>query len=129
MTRPDGKHPRLTRSVAAVGALPAIFLAVEFLDELVGSVHNTAWPLIRSDLGLTYAQIGALVGLPAVLGCLLEPAIGLLGDLGRRKNLILAGGFFFILSLLLTGASAGYLMLLFATILFFPSSGAFVSLS
>jgi hypothetical protein len=35
-----------------------IFLLIEFLDELVFGATEAAWPLVRSDLGLNYSQIG-----------------------------------------------------------------------
>lgn len=55
-------------------------LAIEFLDEFVFGAQETAWPLIRTDLGLSYAQVGMLLGLPGVVGNLVEPVIGILGD-------------------------------------------------
>jgi FSR family fosmidomycin resistance protein-like MFS transporter len=109
--------------------LAAIFLAIEFLDELAFGTIGAAWPAIRDDLNLTYAQIGLLVGLPLVLGNFVEPALGLLGDLGHRKRIILAGGVCFLAAMLLMGASASFILLLAALILSSPSSGAFVSLS
>jgi FSR family fosmidomycin resistance protein-like MFS transporter len=109
--------------------LAAVFLAIEFLDELAYGTVGAAWPVIRDDLHLTYAQIGLLVGLPLVLGNLIEPALGLLGDLGQRKRIILVGGVCFLASMLMLGASGSFLLLLGASILASPSSGAFVSLS
>lgn len=47
-------------ALAGRGALSFAFvlLVIEFLDELVFGVGEAAWPLIRADLGLSYAQIG-----------------------------------------------------------------------
>ncbi|MGB7540159.1 MAG: MFS transporter [Anaerolineales bacterium] len=109
--------------------LAAVFLAIEFLDELAYGTIGAAWPVIRDDLNLTYAQIGLLLGLPLVIGNLIEPALGLLGDLGHRKRIILIGGACFLAAMLMLGASASFLLLLGALILSSPSSGAFVSLS
>ncbi|MBC6939986.1 MAG: MFS transporter [Chloroflexi bacterium] len=109
--------------------LSSIYLLIEFLDELVYGVSETAWPLIRDDLHLTYTQIGLLLSLPGIIAAFIEPLIGILGDVWRRRVLILAGGVFFALSLLATSASFSFIFLLFSFILFFPSSGAFVSLS
>jgi FSR family fosmidomycin resistance protein-like MFS transporter len=106
-----------------------IFLLIEFIDELVFGVAETAWPLVRDDLGLNYTQIGLLVSLPGIMAALIEPFIGVLGDVWRRRTLILGGGVFFTLSLVLTAASHSYLPLLISFILFYPASGAFVSLS
>jgi FSR family fosmidomycin resistance protein-like MFS transporter len=106
-----------------------IYLLIEFLDELVYGVSETAWPLMRDDLHLTYTQIGLLLSVPGVVAAFIEPFIGILGDVWKRRLLILAGGVFFTLSLLLTSASLSFILLLSSFILFFPSSGAFVSLS
>jgi MFS transporter, FSR family, fosmidomycin resistance protein len=106
-----------------------LYLLIEFLDELVFGVGETAWPLIRDDLHLTYTQIGLLLSLPGIIAAFIEPFIGILGDVWKRSVLILAGGVFFTLSLVFTAISHSFLFLLFSFILFFPMSGAFVSLS
>jgi FSR family fosmidomycin resistance protein-like MFS transporter len=105
------------------------FLAIEFLDELVFGGVEAAWPLIRDDLALNYLQIGALLSLPGIISNLVEPFLGILADTWRRRLIILGGGVLFVLSLLLTAASWGYLPLLISFILFYPASGAFVSIS
>ena len=53
------------------------FLAIELLDEFVAGAVEAAWPLIRTDLGLSYVQIGVLLSAPAVFAHLIEPAIGI----------------------------------------------------
>ena len=105
------------------------FLLIEFLDELVFGVNEAAWPLIRTDLRLSYIQIGLLLSVPGIVSGILEPFIGILGDVWKRRLLILGGGIFFALACLLTGLSTGFIILLFALCIFYPSSGAFVSLS
>ncbi len=35
------------------------FLVVEFLDEPLLGTREAAWPIIRTDPGLTYVQIGS----------------------------------------------------------------------
>lgn len=109
--------------------MAAVLLAIEFLDELAFGTIGAAWPVIRDDLHLTYAQIGLLIGLPLMFGNLIEPAFGLLGDLGHRKRIIIIGGACFLASMLMMGVSATFLLLLGASMLSSPSSGAFVSLS
>ena len=106
-----------------------IYLLIEFVDELVFGVGETAWPLIRSDLHLTYTQIGLLLSLPGILGAFVEPFIGILGDVWKRRLLIVTGGILFTASLAFTSLSTTFYFLLFSFILFFPSSGAFVSLA
>lgn len=106
-----------------------IYLLIEFLDELVFGVGETAWPLIRDDLNLSYTQIGLLLSLPGIIASFIEPFIGILGDVWRRRLLILGGGILFTASLFMTSTSYSFIFLLFSFILFFPSSGAYVSLS
>ncbi len=105
------------------------FLLVEFLDEFVYGAREAAWPLVRTDLNLSYIQIGVLIGLPGVVSGLIEPIIGILGDVWKRRVLILGGGVVFALSLLLTALSQDFPVLLVSFVLFYPASGAFVSLS
>lgn len=106
-----------------------VLLAIEFLDEFVYGAREAAWPLIRDELAFNYIQVGLLLSLPDVVGNLIESVLGILADLGRRRVLALGGGLFFSLALLLTGISRSFLLLLFSFILFYPASGAFVSLS
>jgi FSR family fosmidomycin resistance protein-like MFS transporter len=106
-----------------------IFLLIEFLDELVFGVTEAAWPLIRSDLALSYTQIGILLAVPGLFSSIVEPFLGILGDVWKRRALILGGGVLFALALLLTSLSREFILLLSSFILFYPSSGAFVSLS
>ncbi|MBI2855725.1 MAG: MFS transporter [Chloroflexi bacterium] len=106
-----------------------IFLAVEFLDEFVDGAREAAWPLIRTDIGLTYIQIGLLLSVPAFVGNLVEPSLGVLGDVWKRRSLVLGGGLVFAASMGLVASSSTFFLLLAAFVLFYPASGAFVSLS
>ncbi len=115
------------KSRAAIFVL--VLLAVEFLDEFVFGLQEAAWPLLRDDLALSYAQVGVLLGVPRIVGSIVEPAIGILGDVWKRRALVLAGGAAFAAALALVSASPGFLLLLAAFCLFGPASGAFVGLS
>jgi FSR family fosmidomycin resistance protein-like MFS transporter len=106
-----------------------IFLLIEFLDELVFGVTDAAWPFIQTSLSLNYTQIGILLTVPGIVSTIVEPFLGILGDIWKRRLLILGGGVCFVLALLLTSLSMSFLLLLFAFCLFYPASGAFVSLS
>jgi FSR family fosmidomycin resistance protein-like MFS transporter len=105
------------------------FLLIEFLDELVFGVNEAAWPWIRADLSLSYVQIGLLLSVPGIVSAVVEPFLGILGDVWKRRILILGGGIGFALACLLTGLSPIFAVLMLAMCLFYPSSGAFVSLS
>src|SRR5512142_301714 len=106
-----------------------IYLLIELVDELVFGLGETAWPLLRNDIHLSYTQIGLLLSLPGIIAAFIEPFIGILGDVWRRRVLIIVGGVLFTFSLFLTSLSFSFIILLSSFILFYPSSGAFVSLS
>lgn len=112
--------------------LPALLitlLIIEWIDEAVFSSHETAWPLIRADLHLSYTQIGLLLSLPGLCGALIEPVLGILGDTWKRRSLILGGGLVFSVSLAIMSLSRGFFSLLLPSCALNPASGAFVSLS
>lgn len=106
-----------------------LFLAIEVLDEIVFGAQEAAWPLMRRDLGLGYAQIGLLLGVPGVLAALVEPILGLFGDAGRRRLIVVAGGLAFASALVLVALAPGFAWLLLCFIVIWSASGAFVSLS
>ena len=84
---------------------------------------------MRGDLHLSYAEIGLLLSVPIIVGNLVEAPLGILADRGLRRRLILAGGAGFVLSLLLVLTAQTFWTLLAGFTLFYPSSGAFVSLA
>jgi MFS transporter, FSR family, fosmidomycin resistance protein len=104
-------------------------LLIEFMDEFVFGAREAAWPLIRDDLGLTYIEIGLLLSLPNLIGNLIEPVIGILGDTWKRRVLVLGGGIFFAGAVWLTALSHHFWILMISFIIFSPSSGAFVNLA
>lgn len=106
-----------------------IYLLIEFIDELVFGVTEAAWPFIQTELHLNYTQIGILLTVPGIFSTIVEPFLGILGDVWKRRLLILGGGVCFVLALLLTSMSVSFILLLIAFTLFYPASGAFVSLS
>jgi MFS transporter, FSR family, fosmidomycin resistance protein len=120
---------KLGRVLRAPLAFVFTLLAIEFFDELAFGVREAAWPLIRDDLGLTYAQIGLLLSLPNIASSLIEPVLGVLGDTWKRWLLIAGGGLAFAATLFLTSLAPSFVVLLAAFTLMYPASGAFVSLS
>lgn len=104
-------------------------LTIELADELVDGATGAAWPYLRTDLHLNYTQIGLLLSLPAVFANLIEPPLGLLADAGQRRRIVLTGGVAFALSLALTALAGDFWGLLISLLLFYPASGAFVSLT
>jgi MFS transporter, FSR family, fosmidomycin resistance protein len=87
-------------------------------------------PLIRHDLALSYLQVGLLAAVPLIAGSLLELPVGVLAGAGRRRRLfVLGGGLVFIAAVLGAGLARSFPVLLAALVIFFPASGAFVSLT
>jgi FSR family fosmidomycin resistance protein-like MFS transporter len=121
--------PARSGATCALRRVTFIFLAIEFLDELVDGSRQAAWPLIRQDLSLSYTEIGLLLAVPKLVGNAIEPPLGLLGDTRHRRAIILLGGVGFVLSLLFVALSYSFALLLLALVLFNPAAGAFVSLS
>src|SRR5260370_41859772 len=72
--------------------LLVIWLAIEFVDELVFGVQDSALPLIRGALKLSYPAIGLLLSAPALAANLAETPIGLLADRPPPRRLVPAGG-------------------------------------
>jgi FSR family fosmidomycin resistance protein-like MFS transporter len=126
MSSPSSQSVRVARRLT-VFAL--VLLLIEFLDEFVFGLEQAAWPLIRDDLQLTYFQIGLLFSLPALIASVIEPVLGVLADTRWRRALVLGGGLGFALACALTGLAPDFVVLLLSFVLFFPSSGAFVSLA
>lgn len=96
---------------------------------MIFGIREAAWPLIRRDLSLTYAQIGLVLSIPGIVGTLVEPGLALLSDAGRRRRVVLGGGVLFVLSLIAFAGAPDLPVLLAASCVFFPASGAFVSLA
>ena len=112
-----------------VASLAAVLLFIEFLDELTFGTREAAWPLIRSDLGLSYAEVGLLLAVPGFVSGVVEPVFGILGDTRHRRAVIVAGGIAFAIGLVLAASSQSVWPLLFGFVVLYPASGAFVSLS
>ena len=119
----------LSYSTKLLTAFIFTLLSIEFLDELVFGTREAVWPLVRSELNLSYVQIGILLSIPNLTASFLEPIIGILADSWNRRTLVLAGAVGFTLSLLFIAVANSFWLLLLAFILIAPSSGAFVSLS
>ena len=113
----------------AVRAALVGFLSIEVLDELVFGAREAALPAIRTDLGLSYAEIGLALAVPNVASAVAEPLLGLLGDIGRRRLIVVGGGVAYGLALLVLAGAGGLWMLVLSFVVLYPASGAFVSLA
>jgi FSR family fosmidomycin resistance protein-like MFS transporter len=67
---------------------------------------------------------------PLLVGGFLELPMGVLAGQGRRRRLvILGGGIVFLLTLIAVASARSFIVLLAAFVVFYPASGAFVSLT
>src|SRR5438034_251350 len=119
----------LSRRLRGAAIFVFVLLAIEFLDEFVFGAREAAWPVIRDDLHLSYEQIGLLLSIPELVAACIEPWLGILGDVWKRRVIVIGGGVFFMIALLLTSVSHQVGLLLVSFVLFYPASGAFVALS
>ncbi len=110
-------------------SLVVALYAIELLDEFIYGLHGAALPYLKTDLDLTYTQIGLLFTLPGLVAIFAEPIIGLLGDTKHRRALMLGGLVATALSLFLVGVGQTYLVILFAFVIMASASGAYVNLA
>jgi len=121
----DGLRPRLRVAIP----LATVFLLIEFFDELAFTVEGAALPILRTDLSLSYSEIGILLGAAAISAGVIEPLIMLLGDTHWRRALILGGGLAVAATFGAVAIAWGFPPLLVAFALGSPASGSFVILS
>jgi len=125
----SNKSILLSNILRGVTSLTFLFLLIEFFDELNYGIGNAALPALRTDLGLSYVQVGLLLGLPGMINTLIEPVLMLLGDTRLRRRIVLGGGLAIAISLVVIASTWSFPLILLAMIVGFPASGAFVSLS
>ncbi len=121
----------LSRSKILRGSLLfiAVLYGVELLDEFIYGLFGAVLPTIKTELALTYTQVGLLFTLPGLIGVMGEPFIGLLGDTRQRRTLVLGGLGATAIGLMLIAGAQQYLPLLCAQCLMYVGSGAYVNLS
>ncbi len=111
-------------------AFPILVLyAIEFLDELVYGLFGATLPIIKSDLALNYVQVGLLATIPGLVGIVLEPFIGVLGDTRFRRALVRGGVLATAFGLALVAFGQTYAIILLAFCVLYVASGAYVNLA
>src|SRR5512143_249257 len=107
----------------------AVLYGVELLDEFIYGLFGAALPTLKTELALTYTQVGLLFTLPGLIGVAGEPFIGLLADTRQRRALVLGGVIATAIGLTLMAGAQQYLPLLLAQCIMYVASGAYVNLS
>lgn len=106
-----------------------ILYVVELLDELIYGLQGAVIPFLRNDLVLTYTEIGLLLSVPAFVGMVTDPIVGLLADTRHRRALVIGGIVVTAIGLWLVGIGQTFALVLFAFTLLFIASTAYVSLA
>lgn len=104
-------------------------LSMGLFDELITGFPIVGLPLLRDQLGLTYAQVGLLFTAGAISSMILEPIINLLSDQRSKRWWILGGLLFLAADFALAGNVHNYGWLLFVFVLLYPANGAAIDLS
>src|SRR4030042_2569903 len=116
----------LTSILRGATSLTFLFMLIEFFDELNYGIGNAALPALRTDLGLSYVQVGLLLGLPGIINTVIEPVLMLLGDTRLRRRIWLGGGLAIVLSLVAIASHRSFPVVLLGMVIGYPASGAFV---
>jgi FSR family fosmidomycin resistance protein-like MFS transporter len=103
--------------------------SVELLDELIYGMQGAVLPYIKTDLALTYTQVGLLFTVPGLVSLVAEPIIGLLGDTAHRRAMVLGGIIATVAGLAIIASGQTFLVILFAFTLMASASGAYVNLA
>ncbi len=109
--------------------LRLILLSMGLFDELITGFLIVGLPLLRDQLGLTYAQVGLLFSAGAVSSMILEPIINLASDRGSKRWWILGGLLLLALDFALAGNIHRFGWLLFVFMILYPAIGTAVGLS
>src|SRR5438270_12489425 len=104
-------------------------LHMGLLDELITGFPIVGLPLLRDQLGLTYAQVGLLFSAGALSSMIIEPIINLISDRHSKRWWILGGLLVLAACYALLGNVHSFGWLVFAFIVLYPAVGAAVELS
>ncbi len=109
--------------------LRLILLSMGLFDELITGFLVVGLPLLRDQLGLTYAQVGLLFSAGAISSMILEPIINLVSDRGSKRWWILGGLLVLACDFAQAGTIRSFGWLLFVFIVLYPAIGTAVGLS
>src|SRR3990172_4288795 len=88
--------------------------SVELLDELIYGMQGAVLPYIKTDLALTYTQVGLLFTVPGLVSLVAEPIIGLVGDTAHRRAMVRGGIIATVVGLAIIASGQTFLVILFA---------------
>ena len=122
-------YQQLLARFRGTSLLRLILLHMGLLDELITGFVVVGLPLLRDQLGLTYAQVGLLFSAGALSAMILEPIINLMSDCSSKRWWILGGLLIVAADFALAGNIHSFGWLLFVFILMYPAIGTGVGLA
>src|SRR5260221_14441992 len=114
-------YQQLLARFRVTSLLRLTLLHMGLLDELITGFVVVGLPLLRDQLGLTYAQVGLLFSAGALSAMILEPIINLMSDRSSKRWWILGGLLILAADFALAGNVRSFGWLLFVFILMYPA--------
>jgi FSR family fosmidomycin resistance protein-like MFS transporter len=118
-----GERPRI-----AEGAAFSIILALGFshlLNDMIQSLVPALYPMIKTDYGLSFAQIGLITLTMQIISSMLQPMVGLVADRRPQPYSLAVGMCATLAGLLLLAGASHYATLLLAVALIGAGSAVF----
>lgn len=106
-----------------------VLYGTELLDEFIYGLQSAVLPHIKSDLALSYTEIGLLFSIPGLLGIISDPIVGLLADTRHRRALVVGGITATAVGLFLVAIGNSFALILLAFSILFIASTGYVSLT
>jgi len=109
--------------------LNLLLINMGLLDELISGVLFIGLPLLHTQLGLTYEQIGLIFSVSAIVGIILEPPLYLFSYRGSKHRWIVAGLLGMTCAFVLAGSTSSFVFLVVAFALTSPAGAMGIGLS
>ena len=95
----NGKTVKSNPAVTAMPVLIALSLA-HFLNDLLQTTVNSAYPIIKDDLDLSFAQIGSITFVYQIAASVFQPLVGMVFDKRPFKGSMLLATTFTMLGII-----------------------------
>lgn len=122
----------LRKQVAALRARPSIFyfsiFSLPLIDELVSGVPVLTTPLLRSELQLSYAQVGLLFTVAELAGFVIDPLVNTLSDQWPKRRLLIGGILGLVAGFSLAAVSPSFALLLIGVMIIGATNGVALGL-
>lgn len=96
---------------------------------MIYGLQGAVLPQLKSDLALSYTDVGLLFTIPGLIGLLSDPLGGLIGDTRWRRALVVGGIAATAAGLFITGVAQAFPVILLSFSILYIASGAYVNLA